>query len=298
MTTLQKTIITATIAAVGAGIYEAHQTSTLRTQIQALQQQQAPLAEQIAQLQRERNDATNRLVLRADEIAKIQGNNLELLKLRGQITLLRNELTKQSAANSASSNDASNSEEQPYRRHAKLLIRYFDENPSAQIPEMKLLPKEQPLSASIYGLAVKLAAQNDAANYGKLGFFDENRIKLETNEEYRRAASELRSYAEYSVAPMFCAALKEYLQANNGTYPKSASELQAYFSSPIDDAVLQRYEIQPASNYSKIQAKYDSSVQLSGSVITQKTPVDEDFDHRIIIGPINYMVGDAGSFKP
>ena len=49
MTTLQKALVTATVAVLaGAGIYEAHQASALRSQVQTLQQQQAPLAEQIA----------------------------------------------------------------------------------------------------------------------------------------------------------------------------------------------------------------------------------------------------------
>ena len=47
MTTLQKTLITAALAVfAGTGIYEAHQASQLRDQVQTLQQQQAPLAEQ------------------------------------------------------------------------------------------------------------------------------------------------------------------------------------------------------------------------------------------------------------
>ena len=55
MTTLQKTVITAAFAvAVGTGVYEAQRNSTLRSQVQTLQQQQAPLIEQIQQLQRER----------------------------------------------------------------------------------------------------------------------------------------------------------------------------------------------------------------------------------------------------
>jgi hypothetical protein len=62
MTTLQKTIIGATLAAaVGAGIYEARQAATFRTQVQLLQQQQALLAEQIQQLQQERDNAVKRL---------------------------------------------------------------------------------------------------------------------------------------------------------------------------------------------------------------------------------------------
>src|SRR5258706_7786128 len=52
MTTLQKTCIAATlVVAAGTGIvFEAHNASTLRTQVQTLQAQQAPLAEQIDQL--------------------------------------------------------------------------------------------------------------------------------------------------------------------------------------------------------------------------------------------------------
>ena len=56
MTTLQKAVLTATLTvAVGAGIYQAVQTSHLRQQVATLQQAQAPLNEQIARLQAERD---------------------------------------------------------------------------------------------------------------------------------------------------------------------------------------------------------------------------------------------------
>jgi RNA polymerase sigma factor (sigma-70 family) len=90
MTTLQKTLVTVTVAALaGAGIYEARQAAQLREQNQTLQQSQAPLAEQILQLQRERDVATNRLAGLADELAKANNKNLELLKLRGELGVLR-----------------------------------------------------------------------------------------------------------------------------------------------------------------------------------------------------------------
>ena len=104
MTTIQKTLITATIAAaVGAGIYEAHQASTLRSQVQTLQQQQAPLAEQIRQLQRERDDATNRLTSSQAENARLKSNphQTELLKLRGQVTALQADATKRTASDNS-----------------------------------------------------------------------------------------------------------------------------------------------------------------------------------------------------
>jgi RNA polymerase sigma factor (sigma-70 family) len=87
MTTLQKTVITATLAVVaGTGIYQAHHVSRLREQNQTLQQQHA---EQIQQLQTERDAATNRLASIIDQIANIKGNNAELLKLRGEVGMLR-----------------------------------------------------------------------------------------------------------------------------------------------------------------------------------------------------------------
>jgi RNA polymerase sigma factor (sigma-70 family) len=62
MTTLHKTIIGATLAvAIGTGIHEARQASTLRSQNEALQQQQASLADQLLQAQREHDDAMKRL---------------------------------------------------------------------------------------------------------------------------------------------------------------------------------------------------------------------------------------------
>ena len=74
MTTLQKTLIIATITVTAsAGDYEARQASSLRDQvrtfqdqIQALQRRQAPLNEQIRQLQQERDNAKN-------ELAAVQG---------------------------------------------------------------------------------------------------------------------------------------------------------------------------------------------------------------------------------
>jgi RNA polymerase sigma factor (sigma-70 family) len=97
MTTLQKTLVTATVAILaGAGIYEARQASQLGVQVQTLQQQQTPLADQIRQLQRERDDATNRLagLLAENEQLKSNPNETELLKLRGEVGVLRQEAAK------------------------------------------------------------------------------------------------------------------------------------------------------------------------------------------------------------
>lgn len=87
MTTLQKALITVTLAALaGAGIYEARQAAQLRQQNQTLQQQQAPLARQNQELRGRLEEATNRLAGLLAENARLKSNpnQAELLKLRGQ----------------------------------------------------------------------------------------------------------------------------------------------------------------------------------------------------------------------
>jgi len=90
MTAFQKTIITATVALLsGVGLYQLHQTSQLRDQVQTLQQQQTPSAEQTQQVERERDEATNRLAQLAEENVRLKRDTAELLRLRNEVALLR-----------------------------------------------------------------------------------------------------------------------------------------------------------------------------------------------------------------
>ncbi|HTB84474.1 MAG TPA: sigma-70 family RNA polymerase sigma factor [Candidatus Sulfotelmatobacter sp.] len=88
MTTFQKAIVTAAlVTTVGAGVYEARQNYESREQIQNLQQQQNPLNDQLARLQRERDEAARRLdgLIAENAQLKSSSSELELLKLRGQV---------------------------------------------------------------------------------------------------------------------------------------------------------------------------------------------------------------------
>ncbi len=92
MTTLQKTIITGVLAAaVGAGVYEAHDAAVLRQQALVLAQQQEPLAEANQQLSRERDEAAAQLAALRGENERLEQASAEVLKLRGEVTRLREE---------------------------------------------------------------------------------------------------------------------------------------------------------------------------------------------------------------
>lgn len=93
MTTLQKTVITATVTMLaGAAIYEARQAAKLRDEVHTLRQQQAPLVEQIQQLQGEGEDGARKMVSLREENETLNRTSGELVRLRGQVGILRSQL--------------------------------------------------------------------------------------------------------------------------------------------------------------------------------------------------------------
>ena len=132
MTALQKTVITATIAALaGVGIYEARQASQLRQQVQTIQQQQAPLTEDNHRLQSELSDATSRLASLQDDNEKLNQNTAELLKLRGEVNRMRQELAS-STTKETTSNDKNITQQEAAQQPEAVQI--FVANADANVP--------------------------------------------------------------------------------------------------------------------------------------------------------------------
>ena len=99
MTTLHKIIVTVTItAAIGTGIFEARQASTLRNRVETIQQQQGSLTEEIQRLQKERDDAVNR----ASALVHVGQSNREdssqIAKLRAEMAELQEQAGTMAAA--------------------------------------------------------------------------------------------------------------------------------------------------------------------------------------------------------
>jgi len=240
MTTIPKIVIAAAFAvAVGAGIYEARQTSTLRNQVQTLQQQQALLTEQVRS---ERAGATNRLaeLLAENEQLKTKANTTELLRLRGEVGRLRND-----------ANNPTDATAKELAAKVSKLKQRLDETPNAKIPELQFLTQQDWLNAA--------------------------NAKLVTDVDYRRALAALRSYGESKFASMLQPALSQYMHANNGQFPTDLAQLQPYFTSPVDDAILQRWEITSPKTVPSLGIGEDG-------IITQKAPVDDVFDSRFGVG--------------
>jgi len=90
MTTFQKILVGAALTVFGVGVFEARELSKLKEANQILLQQQASLARENKQLQRERDSMKQTVLVTGGAPANGNGTNeLELLKLRGEVGQLR-----------------------------------------------------------------------------------------------------------------------------------------------------------------------------------------------------------------
>lgn len=124
MTTLQKTFISVTVAALaGTGIYEARQASRLRDENRNLTAKQEALSN-------ERDAALSAMTAGKDELDRLQKNQLELLRLRGEVGALRqqtndlerlrkyNQQLQSALAKAAQNKTETDPEDTPERREA------------------------------------------------------------------------------------------------------------------------------------------------------------------------------------
>lgn len=164
----------------------------------------------------------------------------EFLKLRGENTVLQN-AEKDETAIAAKA----------WLTKVNKLKQRLEETPNAKIPELQFVTDQDWLNVTSK--------------------------RLETDADYRQALASLRSIAESKFAEMFQQASRKYSTANNGQEFTDLAQLQPYFDSPVDDAILQRWQLEPA--------KAETAFQVQGDwLITQKAPVDDVFDSRYVIG--------------
>lgn len=246
MATLQKTVIGATLAAaVATGVFEAHQASQLQKQVQTFQQRQGPLTEEIQQLQRERDDATNRLtaVVAKNERLKSNPNENELLRLRGEVTRLK-------TAQAQKENDPTAAAATSWLERVNQLKEYLEQHPDMKIPEFQFLPDQRWLNAvEAGGLQMKDLKNPDDYFHGPIDF--------------------LRSQAENDFGLNIQIALRKYSDANDGRFPTDLSQLRPYCDPNVEDLLQQLYEIKPASILPASQVK-EMNIKTDWVVVRKK----------------------------
>ncbi|MEO7300100.1 MAG: sigma-70 family RNA polymerase sigma factor [Verrucomicrobiota bacterium] len=266
VTTMQKTLITTALVVVtGAGIYEASRSAKLQNQIQSLQQERASFTEQTKESQRAREDLANQLAAFQEENKSLRRNIAELPRLRGDVARLRKDSEDLARLKSQASENPMRASMESWLARVDQLKKRMQNSPDENIPELQFLTEDDWLSAT----------RGD---------------DLDTEENYRRAMSSLRGSAENKFGNMLQPALKKYLAANSNQWPTDLSQLQPYFKSPVDEAVLQRYKIFPAEELRNFH--FDDNW-----IISQKAAIDEEYDSRMGLGS-NGWGTSGGAWKP
>jgi RNA polymerase sigma factor (sigma-70 family) len=274
-----------------------HQDETLRQQ-----------ADRLAQLHGE-NERLSKFLART-EIAQTAPNEQfrEVLKLRGEIGRLQTvlELAKSKMNAPLSHDEVLSSMSKKYSDQVNRIKQLIEANPAQAVPELQYLTDRQWLEVA----SVVSGSDGQWLNAlrARAGSLSEDNL---SDDSY--AMSVARFVAQGSFSQTLWLALRQYGENNNGQFPTDLSQLTPYFTSPVDDSVLQGWTILPTSSLpSQMQAKMqsgtlgpglgpDTSAFDQGWVITQTAPINADLDEREYVGLKTHGSvhgGNAGTWGP
>jgi len=200
--------------------------SRLREENLVLRKQNTQLAEQMTPLSAENARLSNLIAQATENQPAQQSQSNELLRLRGEVARLRQE----SGGGSRSKASGEDGPDDPaiqatielLAKRVTQLRQKLDQAPNRRIPEMKFLSDKDWLAVA-----------------GDLE-------KLESEDEYSAAISELQGRSKSVFGSMMKKALRRYAEANGDMLPTDITQLQPYFDQPMDAAALQRYEMAEA----------------------------------------------------
>ncbi len=155
----------------------------------------------------------------------------------------------------------------------------------AEVAELKLMP---PPNATMAAWALRMVSLKDRIMQSgnaipelrfltEADWLDVSKGKLETDEDFRKAMASARSIAEGIFATKLQPAVRAFSQANGNAFPRDLAEVKPFLGEEIEPAILDRYEIVPASSINRVKLGGDFA-------ISQKAPVDEQYDRRRVIG--------------
>jgi len=271
MTTLQKALITtAAIAAVGGGVYEAHQASTWEGRARTLEAQQTASANQLEELQNQRDEALN-------AHSALQQENQRLAQAAAEAPGLRRDLGPPTPG-TMDANDPAVQHAMEAKAKADKIAQYLQQMPDKNIPELQFLDDNDWLTAA-------------------------KSAKFDTEADVRRTLSELRRIAKNNL-PMG-RSLYAFINDNNGQLPTAIAQLKPYFAKAVTDSAYYHWRgIQSAQDdvlVDSILGRY--ALLHSGSVndyppgtwfIAEKAAVDKDCDTRLKAAPGTSAIHSTG----
>lgn len=236
MTAAQKILGTSVVAlAIGAACYQHRQVAELRGENHVLREQTKPLVEQVQTLQQERQRLHTDLQQAKEEIKRTAGDQSELIRLRGEVTPLRQ------AAQELHTLKTTTARPTPTTRAAVL--------PPAGVPTNLDVDRMVTLRAQDLWQKLNQAPTNWIPELQFLKDEDWRKVALgqrwESEDETRKAFGQLRNAAKDRFIEQLGTALQKYGQATAGQTPTKLADVANYFNPPVENSLLDRYELIP-----------------------------------------------------
>jgi len=266
MTTRQKAALALAVLAAGGTVsYQAQRVSILRSQLDHLERQHVV---RLQRLEGERDQAAKQVTALGTENARLKSsqNTAEVLRLRGELTRLKNAAREQE-------NDTDTSAGATVGRRVSQLKKWLQQHPGEYIPELQSLPESSWLQ-----VAGELPGD------------------LNQESDFKLFASSVRTKVKLDFAYWIGGALRHWLLANNGELPNDLSELKPYLPADahIDEAALQRYRLLRAGNI--------RDLPRTEPLIAENEPVQNGQDDVVFkIGALGYsykpvrIYGESGA---
>lgn len=141
------------------------------------------------------------------------------------------------------------------------LRQVFVDHPERRIPEMRFLKEDDWLRVA-------------------------KAYAMDTDEQLRAAAAELRTAAVGHFVERFSAATRKYSTANKNERPANIQMLAAYFDEPVDPMILERYAV------TNRPSTFARGAETWG--ISNQNPIDPDYDARYQFLPGGGMTIQSG----
>jgi hypothetical protein len=225
MTLKQIVLLVACVLLGTSAAWHAHRRAdALREQIKALQTGQMTPEDEAA-LTEERDRARAETQRIAAEAVELRAASADLLKLRGEVTLLRREargdgqLGGGGVAGGQGANDGvSPATLATLASNVASLKQALQKAPAQQVPELCLLEEQDWIKAA-------------------------REAKMDTEDGVLKSLSRARTLAKERLIPMMSQALHGYVEANNGQLPSAITQLGPYFHEAVDASIFERYEL-------------------------------------------------------
>lgn len=261
-------VVAAAVVAGSMGVYEAHRASQYRGQLRQSRAQEIALRQEIQKLTQERDDARRAIPARGTEDGSSAQASAELMRLRSEVTALRETARERAQARFVTDT---------WEARIETLKEQLNQMPAHRIPEMAFLSDKDWAAAT-------------------------RNADLTTDSGIRQALRDLRRAAKENFLEALRSAIREYVaeksgqalpddskgfadlvNANPWVFPNDLADLKRHLTVPVEDHIFERYEFRRPERLNE---------WLTGILVKEVAPpVDDEYDTRHEMGLNGGSVG-------